>query len=177
MFAAASSAWPQAVAVAEVSGTITDPSGGALPTAQVIMTETDKRQVRTTLTDNSGHYVLTALPVGPYQLEVKANGFKDYIQSGIVLQVNNNIQVNVTMQVGSVSERVGSDRDREHGRDQGELDFGRHRPAAHQRAPSERSSGHAVDHEPGRGRLRRLGRYREQDLLQLDQDFCRRWPE
>jgi hypothetical protein len=46
-------AWPQAVAVAEVSGTITDSSGGALPAAQVVMTETNKQQVRTTLTDSS----------------------------------------------------------------------------------------------------------------------------
>src|SRR5947209_381963 len=96
----------QAVAVAEVSGTISDPSGGSLPTAQVIMTETDKQLSRTTVADASGHYVLTNLPVGPYRLEVKANGFKDYQQTGIVLQVNNNIQINVTMQVGSISERV-----------------------------------------------------------------------
>ena len=101
-----SPAWSQAVAVAEVSGTVTDPSGGALPTAQVIMTETSRQQARTTLTDSTGHYVLTSLPVGPYKLEVKANGFKDYVQTGIVLQVNNNIQINVAMQVGSISERV-----------------------------------------------------------------------
>src|SRR3954454_22088319 len=101
-----SPAWSQAVAVAEVSGVITDASGGALPTAQVIMTETNKQSSRTVLTDPTGHYVLTNLPVGPYRLEVKANGFKDYQQTGIVLQVNNNVQINVTMQVGSISERV-----------------------------------------------------------------------
>src|SRR5437868_4572208 len=96
----------QAVAVAEVSGTISDPSGGALPAAQVIMTETDKQLSRSTVADTSGHYVLTNLPVGPYKLEVKASGFKDYVQSGIVLQANNNIQINATMQVGSITERV-----------------------------------------------------------------------
>src|SRR5580765_3278779 len=83
-------AWSQAVAVAAVSGVITDAQGGALPTAQVIMTETNKQSSRTVLTDPTGHYVLTNLPVGPYRLEVKANGFKDYQQTGIVLQVNNN---------------------------------------------------------------------------------------
>jgi hypothetical protein len=106
LFALPFDAWSQAVAVAEISGTVTDASGGALPAAQVIMTETEKHQTRTTLTDTTGHYVLTALPVGPYKLEVKANGFKDYVQTGIVLQVNNNVQVNVAMQVGSLSERV-----------------------------------------------------------------------
>ena len=96
----------QAVAVAEVSGTVTDPSGGVLPAAQVVMTETDKQLTRTTLTDTSGHYVLTNLPVGPYRLEVKAGGFKNYVQSGLTLQSNNNIQINVTMQVGAVTDRV-----------------------------------------------------------------------
>ncbi len=101
-----SPAWSQAVAVAEVAGNITDSTGGALPMAQVILVETNKQLQRTTLTDSSGHYVLTNLPVGPYRLEVKANGFKDYLQTGIVLQVNNNVQINVTMQVGSITERV-----------------------------------------------------------------------
>ncbi len=96
----------QAVAVAEVSGTITDPSGGVLPSVQVVMTETDKQLTRTTLTDTSGHYTLTNLPVGPYRLDVKAGGFKNYVQSGIVLQSNNNIQINVTMQVGAITDRV-----------------------------------------------------------------------
>src|ERR1043166_4604243 len=96
----------QAVAVAEVSGTVSDPSGGALASAAVVATETGKQLSRSTLTDASGHYVLTNLPVGPYKLEVKATGFKNYLQSGIVLQANNNIQVNVTMQIGSVTESV-----------------------------------------------------------------------
>src|SRR5690349_17458975 len=89
----------QAVAVAEVSGTVTDASAGALPNAQVTMTETTKQLSRSTMTDATGHYLLTNLPVGPYRLEVKATSFKDYVQSGIVLQVNNNIQINVAMQL------------------------------------------------------------------------------
>src|SRR5437016_14515918 len=77
----------QAVAVAEVSGTITDPSGGALPNAQVTMTETGKRLSRSTTTDVTGYYLLTNLPVGPYNLAVSAQGFRDYVVPGIVLQV------------------------------------------------------------------------------------------
>ena len=56
------------------------------------------------MTDKSGLYTLPNLPVGPYRLEVELAGFKDYIQNGIVLVVNNNIEVNVTMQIGSASE-------------------------------------------------------------------------
>jgi hypothetical protein len=103
--------WPaaasaQTVAVAGVSGTVTDPSGSAIAGATVSMTETDKQLVRTTQTDGTGHYALLELPVGPYRLEVRVNGFKDYVESGLELQVDNNIQINVAMQVGSVNERV-----------------------------------------------------------------------
>jgi hypothetical protein len=101
-----SAASAQSVAVAQVSGTVSDSSGNVIVGAQVTMTETDKHLVRTTVTDAVGSYVLPNLPVGPYQLQVNSPGFKDYVQSGIVLQVNNNIQINVTMQVGSVSEKI-----------------------------------------------------------------------
>ena len=96
----------QTVAVAEVSGTVTDPTGAAIAGATVSMTETDKRIVRSTVTDSLGNYALPELPVGPYRLEVRANGFKDHVESGLVLEVANNIQINVAMQVGSVNETV-----------------------------------------------------------------------
>ena len=105
-FCFTSSVYAQAVAIAEVSGLISDPSGSAVGGAQVKMTETDKQLVRTTVSDEQGRYTLPNLPVGPYRLEVSAPGFKGFSQSGIVLQVGNNVQVNVTMQVGSVSESI-----------------------------------------------------------------------
>jgi hypothetical protein len=92
--------------VAQVSGTVTDPSGAAIVGAQVSMTETDKQLVRAVTTDTGGRYTLPNLPVGPYRLEVKDSGFKDYVQQGIELVVNNNIEINVAMQLGAASERV-----------------------------------------------------------------------
>src|SRR5436190_645652 len=85
------------LAVARVSGSVLDPTGKAIAGARVTMTETSKGQVRTTASDEQGNYTLPALPVGPYRLEVAATGFKDYVQSGLVLQVGNNIQINVGM--------------------------------------------------------------------------------
>jgi hypothetical protein len=96
----------QTTAVAQVSGTVTDQSGAAIANAQVTMTETDKDQVHRVASDSGGHYVLPNLPVGPYRLEVKVNGFKDYIQTGIVLVLNNNIQIDAPMQVGAVTDKV-----------------------------------------------------------------------
>jgi hypothetical protein len=96
----------QAVAVAQVSGIVSDPAGMVIVGAQVSIVDTERGQVRTAVTDGTGNYTLPNLPVGPYRLEVRAQGFKDYIQTGLVLQANNNIQVNAAMQVGSLSEKV-----------------------------------------------------------------------
>jgi len=96
----------QVTAVAQVSGVISDQSGAAIANAQITMTEVDKLAVHKTTSDGSGNYTLPNLPAGPYRLEVKAGGFKDYIQTGLELVVNNNIQANVTMQVGSATERI-----------------------------------------------------------------------
>lgn len=96
----------QVTAVAQVSGTVTDQSGAALANAQVTMTETDKALTRNATTDATGRYAFLELPAGPYRLEVKAPGFKEYVQSGIILAVNNNIQINVAMQVGALTETV-----------------------------------------------------------------------
>ncbi|HEV3197329.1 MAG TPA: carboxypeptidase regulatory-like domain-containing protein [Bryobacteraceae bacterium] len=83
-----------------------DPSGTAMAGAQVKMTETDKQQVHNGVSDVTGRYSFNNLPVGPYTLEVHANGFKTYVQSGIVLQVNLNIEQVVTMQIGAVTESI-----------------------------------------------------------------------
>jgi hypothetical protein len=100
------SVFAQAVSVAEVNGYVVDQTGAPVSGAQVKITETEKRQVHETITDAQGRYALPNLPVGAYQLEVTSKGFKDYVQSGITLQVANNVQLNVTMQLGSITEKV-----------------------------------------------------------------------
>jgi hypothetical protein len=101
-----STANAQVTAVAQVSGTIKDPSGASIANAQVLMTEVNKQAVHSTTSDATGNYTLPNLPVGPYRLEVKAPGFKDYIRTGLELVVNNNIEANVVLQVGSATERI-----------------------------------------------------------------------
>ncbi len=96
----------QAVSIAEVSGIIADPSGSAIPNATIKITETEKEFSRTAASDANGLYFFPNLPVGPYRLDVSSSGFKGYVQTGIVLQVGNKVTVNVTMQVGNVSEHI-----------------------------------------------------------------------
>src|SRR5579862_1336382 len=96
----------QAVAVAQVSGLVRDASGAPIAGAQVKLTQTATQQERIVTSDAQGQYVAPALPVGPYQVEVSVAGFKTYVQSGILLQVGDNIIVNAAMQVGEASEHV-----------------------------------------------------------------------
>jgi hypothetical protein len=96
----------QAVAGAAIHGSVTDPSGAALPNAEVKATQTNTGQSRTTYTAPDGSYVLPNLPVGPYTLEVTATAFNKSVQTGILLQVGNDVPVNVTLQVGAVSQEV-----------------------------------------------------------------------
>src|SRR5438309_2612642 len=79
----AGAAWAQATA--QLSGTVRDSSGAVLPGVTVTVTQTDTGLVRTAVTDETGGYLLTNLPTGPYKLEVALQGFKTYVQTGIVL--------------------------------------------------------------------------------------------
>lgn len=96
----------QAVAVAQISGQITDPTGAGIPGAAVKATEVTRGVPHETISDSSGRYTLPNLPVGPYRLEVTVTGFKTYSQSGLQLQVGDNVQINPALQVGAVSENV-----------------------------------------------------------------------
>src|SRR5262245_58919519 len=59
----------QTVAIAQISGVVTDESGAALPGVEVQLTQTATAATRFVITDERGAYVLPNLPVGPYTLE------------------------------------------------------------------------------------------------------------
>src|ERR1700691_2364163 len=99
-----------------INGIVRDASGLAVPAADVTVTQTDTGFTRNSQSASDGAYLLPTLPIGPYRLEVKKAGFATYIQSGIVLQVDTNPAIDVTLKVGSVSEQVNVSR-RGDGRD------------------------------------------------------------
>lgn len=96
----------QQVAVAQVTGQVSDPNGAALPGARVEMTEIDRSAVHTVTTDANGNYLLPGLPVGRYRLSVSKAGFKTYVLNDIVLQVNDHVSFNASLQIGQVTETV-----------------------------------------------------------------------
>ena len=91
---------------AQINGTVRDASGLAIPGASVKATQTATGVVRTTVSGADGSYVLPNIPIGPYLVEVTKEGFTKYAQTGIVLQVDTNPTVDISMRVGSVSEQV-----------------------------------------------------------------------
>src|SRR6266566_370472 len=97
-------AWAQATA--QISGTVKDSSGAVLPGVEVTSTQTETGISRTTVTNETGSYVLPNLPLGPYRLQAVLPGFQTYVQTGITLRVNDNLVINASLQVGQVSQQV-----------------------------------------------------------------------
>ncbi|MGH2400805.1 MAG: carboxypeptidase-like regulatory domain-containing protein, partial [bacterium] len=98
-------AWAQ-LSTAQLSGRITDESGAVLPGATVTVTQTDTGVTRADVTDGNGSYVLPNLPLGPYRLDVSLQGFRTYVQTGIVLQVGASPVINAVLSVGALEESV-----------------------------------------------------------------------
>jgi hypothetical protein len=94
------------LSTAELSGRVTDTSGAVLPGVTVTMTQTATQAVRTAITDSDGTYVISNLPTGPYRLEVSLQGFRSYVQNGIVLQVGATPTINVSLELGNVAETI-----------------------------------------------------------------------
>ena len=98
--------WAQNGSTSQIQGTVHDPTGAAVPGADVKATQTDTGAVRTATTGADGGYVLANLPIGPYRLDVTKAGFSSYAQTGIVLQVAVNPTVDVALKIGTASESV-----------------------------------------------------------------------
>src|SRR5438045_3621801 len=99
-----SAGWAQSTA--QISGTVRDQSGAVLPGVEVTLTQTDTALKRSSVTDETGSYVLPDLPIGPYRFETSLPGFRTYVQTGIVLQVGSNPVINAVLEVGQVSEQI-----------------------------------------------------------------------
>ncbi len=95
-----------AQSVSQIAGTVRDASGLAVPGAEVTATKTDTGVARTTTTSADGTYVLPSLPVGPYRIDIRKQGFSAYLQNGVVLQVDTAPTIDAVLKVGAVSEQI-----------------------------------------------------------------------
>jgi len=91
---------------ASISGTVSDPTGAVIPGAAVTAHNTDTGIDSATQTNAQGFYNFPALPTGKYEVRIKATGFEEFRETGLVLDVNNALRIDAAMKVGAVNEEV-----------------------------------------------------------------------
>jgi hypothetical protein len=94
------------ISTGTIAGVVEDTSGAVIPNAGVTATQTATGESRHTVTTGSGEFNLPFLRVGQYSVAVTAPGFKTRILSGITLQVDQTVNLNVPLEVGAATEAV-----------------------------------------------------------------------
>lgn len=91
---------------AAINGYVRDTDGGVLPGAAVTVRRTRTNVVSNTVTDSQGHYRFPLLQIGEYDLIVSLDGFANYEQRGILLDVGRQVRLDVTLSLRAVAESV-----------------------------------------------------------------------
>src|SRR6266446_8437929 len=89
-----------------ILGNIKDAQGAVVPGATVTATNLGTQYSRSTVTDGAGEYALRLLPVGSYKVVVTLSGFKNFTQTGILLEVGRNARVDATIELGAFDESL-----------------------------------------------------------------------
>ncbi|MGH9469032.1 MAG: carboxypeptidase regulatory-like domain-containing protein [Terriglobia bacterium] len=87
-------------------GRISDQQSAAVPGARITLEQVATGVVRETKSNQAGEWAFSTLPVGEYDLKVEKEGFRTVEQTGILLQVNDNRRVDLTLTVGAVNTTV-----------------------------------------------------------------------
>src|SRR5258706_5295049 len=101
----AASLWAQEFR-ATVTGRVTDPSNSAVPNAVVQARNLATNELATATTDSQGNYSIPFLKPGSYSLTAEAKGFKKVTQENFTLNVGQTATLNLTLEVGSVTESM-----------------------------------------------------------------------
>jgi hypothetical protein len=91
---------------ASISGSVADPSGGVVAGATVTATNIATGVATTQITNSQGFYSFQSLALGTYSIGVTKSGFKAYQQTGLILDVNSALVVDVALQVGDTAEKI-----------------------------------------------------------------------
>ncbi|MFY9570468.1 MAG: TonB-dependent receptor, partial [Blastocatellia bacterium] len=103
-------AWPMAARaqqeLATITGEVKDASGAVVPQAVVTITNVGTNISVKTETNDQGSYTVPSLRPGDYTVTVEKSGFNKTLRSGVTLQVNQFIRIDITLQTGQVSEVI-----------------------------------------------------------------------
>jgi hypothetical protein len=89
-----------------ISGIVTDPSGAVIPGAKVTATAMSTNVQATTVTDAKGFYAFPALSVGQYRITLAHPGFDQFLMSGIIINANSAIRVDIKLTIGKVANTI-----------------------------------------------------------------------
>ncbi|MGH9342468.1 MAG: carboxypeptidase-like regulatory domain-containing protein [Terriglobia bacterium] len=89
-----------------IAGTVKDPSGDVVPRATVVALNVQTGIKNSVQTNSAGAYSFPDLPIGHYTIRMKARGFTEFQETGLVLNVNSALSVDAKLQVGAVSQKV-----------------------------------------------------------------------
>jgi hypothetical protein len=89
-----------------IIGRVTDSSGAVVPGVTVTLTNTGTKLTRVVTTDTDGEYSAPSLPTGKYSVSAEISGFKTVTMSNVDLGVDQRVRIDVTLEVGTVSEAV-----------------------------------------------------------------------
>ena len=94
------------VRLGSLRGIISDSNGAVMPDVAVRVTNSATNVATTTTTTSAGVYSLTNLPVGEYQVEAEAKGFKKHVQENVIVATSATLSLNITMELGDVLQTV-----------------------------------------------------------------------
>jgi hypothetical protein len=89
-----------------IRGTVVDPSGGAIAAAKVTLVNEATHATRDAETGANGEYIFLEVQVGGYEIDAQSAGFKKYVRKGIALNLNEVLNLDITLQVGAAVETV-----------------------------------------------------------------------
>lgn len=96
----------QSSTAGNITGTVRDPQGAAVPKAEITIQDEKTGSSRTVTTNGDGFFNAPSLPAGRYTLTTSPTGFKKTVTTGVELHVSENKVVNLELQVGQVTETV-----------------------------------------------------------------------
>src|SRR5260370_24099301 len=90
----------------EITGQVLDNSKASIADATVTAKNVGTGETRTVQTDSQGHYRITELRIGTYDISAEHQGFRREVKTGVLLSVAATVELNFTIQVGSVNEEI-----------------------------------------------------------------------
>src|SRR4051794_3851093 len=89
-----------------IGGRVTDTSGAIVPRAEVTLIEEATNTTLKTVTGDTGDYMLSFLKPGSYRIQFASPVFREHVESGVQLQINQNRRVDPVLELGQLADTI-----------------------------------------------------------------------